>query len=67
MAMKSLWTIGVCYKEITEQELNTEDKDERGVYSFEKENFTLVCLFGIRDTIWEEVPRSIAQCHDAGI
>lgn len=67
MAMKSLRTIGICYKEITELELDTEDKDERGVYNFEKEGFTLLCLFGIRDTIWEEVPRSIAQCYQAGI
>lgn len=67
MAMKSLRTIGICYKEITEQEFNVEEKDERGVYNFEKRDFTLVCLFGIRDTIREEVPKSIAMCHQAGI
>jgi magnesium-transporting ATPase (P-type) len=67
MAMKSLRTIGICYKEISQQEFDTENKDERGLYSFEKNGFTLVCLFGIRDTIREEVPRSIAQCRRAGI
>jgi hypothetical protein len=33
--------------------------DERGVYNFEKNGFIFVSLFGIRDTIWEEVPDSI--------
>lgn len=63
MAMKSLRTIGICYKEVKYEELDFSKKDQRGVYDFEKGNFTLVCLFGIRDTIREEVPASIQQCY----
>ena len=37
------------------------------VYNFEKNGFTFVALFGIRDTIREEVPESIWQCNEAGI
>lgn len=59
MAMKSLRTIGVCYKEVDFKTLDFNDQDERGVFHFEKEGFTLLCLFGIRDTIREEVPLSI--------
>lgn len=31
-------------------------KNERGVYKFEEDEFSLMCIFGIRDTIREEVP-----------
>ncbi len=67
MAMQSLRTIGVCYKEVKIEDLDFGSKDERGVFHFEKEGFTMLCLFGIRDTIREEVPLSIKQCHRAGI
>lgn len=67
MAMKSLRTIGICYKEVNYESLDLSNKDERGIYAFEKDGFTLVCIFGIRDTIREEVPFSIQQCNRAGI
>ena len=67
MAMQSLRTIGVCYKEVKIEDLDFNNKDERGVYHFEKSDFTLLCLFGIWDTIWEEVPLCIQKCHYAGI
>lgn len=67
MAMQSLRTIGVCYKEVKIEDLDFNDKDDRGVFHFEKEGFTMLCLFGIRDTIREEVPLSIQKCTRAGI
>lgn len=48
-------------------EVNTETKDNYGVYDFEKNGFTLICLCGIRDIIRPEVPKSIEVCHRAGI
>jgi magnesium-transporting ATPase (P-type) len=59
MASNALRTIGVCYKIIDKSQCDFETPDQRGVYNFEKNGFTFVALFGIRDTIREEVPESI--------
>jgi len=37
------------------------------VYSYELDGYTLMGIFGIRDTIREEVPLSIKKCYTAGI
>lgn len=67
MASNALRTIGICYKTVDKSQCDFETPDQRGVYNFEKNGFTFVALFGIRDTIREEVPDSIRQCHTAGI
>ena len=67
MASNALRTIGVCYKQVDKSQCDFETPDQRGVYNFEKGGFTFVALFGIRDTIREEVPGSIRQCFEAGI
>jgi Ca2+ transporting ATPase len=67
MASKALRTIGICYKQVEKSECDFETPDQRGVYNFEKNGFIFVALFGIRDTIREEVPASIKQCNEAGI
>lgn len=67
MASKALRTIGICYKQVDKSQCDFETPDQRGVFNFEKNGFIFVSLFGIRDTIREEVPRSIQQCFEAGI
>jgi magnesium-transporting ATPase (P-type) len=67
MASQALRTIGVAYKELPSNIIDSEDKNERGVYGYEKDGYTLVGIFGIRDTIREEVPESIRKCYTAGI
>ncbi len=67
MASNALRTIGVCYKVLDKSQANFDVPDEWGVYNFEKNGFTFVGLFGIRDTIREEVPESIRICSEAGI
>ncbi len=67
MASNALRTIGVCYKVLDKSQANFDTPDERGIYNFEKNGFTFVSLFGIRDTIREEVPESIRLCAQAGI
>jgi hypothetical protein len=37
--------------------------DEEGViHAIEKKDFTLICIFGIKDIIRKEVPGAVAQC-----
>ena len=66
-AKKSLRTIGLVYKEINEEEMDLETKDEKGVYNFEKDGFTLVGVCGIKDIIKADVPDAVLRCHKAGI
>ena len=44
-----------------------ENKDEKNLFEYEKSGFTMVGIAGIRDIIRAEVPKSIRQCHRAGI
>ena len=66
-AKQSLRTIGLCYKVITEEEMDFETTDDKGVYNFEKDGFTLVGICGIKDIIKPEVPLAVEKCHKAGI
>ena len=59
MAMQALRTIGICYKKINIEEVNTEDKDQKNIYEYEKNGFTMIGICGIRDIIRAEVPKSI--------
>lgn len=66
-AKRALRTIGLVYKEISEEEMDFETMDESGVYNFEKDGFTFVGVCGIKDTIKPEVPDAVLSCHSAGI
>ncbi len=67
MATQALRTIGLAYKEVDIDEIDTEAKDERGVFEFEKDGFILIGICGIKDIIRKEVPDSIRICNGAGI
>jgi Ca2+ transporting ATPase len=66
-ATQSLRTLGLCYKVITEEEMDFENADAEGVYNFEMDGFTLVGICGIKDIIKPEVPHAVSRCYDAGI
>ena len=63
MAMQALRTIGLCYKEVNIEEIDTESVDERGIFEYEKNGYTMVGICGIKDIIRAEVPKSIRSCH----
>ena len=67
MARKALRTIGLAYKEVNPDEIDMENKDEHGIYAYEKGGFTIIGICGIRDVIRPEVPDSVLKCHRAGI
>lgn len=68
MAEKALRTIGVAFKRVGSlAELNFEAKDERGIFDYEKNGFTLLGICGIKDIIRAEVPDSIRKCAIAGV
>ena len=47
---------------------NHTDMDEDNVLrAVEKDNFVMVCIFGIKDVIRPEVPQAVATCARAGI
>lgn len=66
MAKKALRTIGLAYKEISMSNTSLEP-DSRGIYEYEKSDFILIGICGIKDIIRPEVPSSIKKCHEAGI
>ena len=67
MAKRALRTIGLAYKEITDENGNYENTDERGLYDYERNEFILIGVCGIKDVIRPEVPESIRKCRVAGI
>ena len=60
MAEKALRTICIAYKEVgvktNSQFLN---KDSKGVYEAETNDFILVGILGIKDILREEVPKAV--------
>lgn len=66
MANNSLRTICVAYREIGISE-DLESYDQDGVFEFEKQDFILLSILGIRDVPREEVPEAIRKCRRAGI
>lgn len=66
-AVQSLRTIGLVYKEVSEEDLDFENYNEKGVFNFEQDGFTMVGICGIKDTIKPEVPEEVLKCHKAGI
>jgi Ca2+ transporting ATPase len=67
MAKKALRTIGIAYKEVDLAKLNLETPDERGIFEYEKNDFIILGICGIKDIIRPEVPASVNKCHKAGI
>jgi Ca2+ transporting ATPase len=67
MAKKALRTIGIAYKEVDVKQLNLEKADERGIFDYEKSDFIMMGICGIKDIIRPEVPNSVNKCHKAGI
>lgn len=47
--------------------MDLKNEDEKGIYSFEKNGFTLVGIAGIKDIIRTGVTESIRICHKASI
>lgn len=68
-AKDSLRTIFTAYKDINEKEFNNynEKNHETGSYNLEESGFTVISLFGIRDTLRENVKEAVDQCYGAGI
>eukprot|EP01017_Pseudomicrothorax_dubius_P049112 TRINITY_DN9080_c0_g1_i4.p1 TRINITY_DN9080_c0_g1~~TRINITY_DN9080_c0_g1_i4.p1 ORF type:complete len:637 (+),score=93.66 TRINITY_DN9080_c0_g1_i4:64-1974(+) len=67
MASKGLRVLCLAFKELDMEEVETEQRDEHGVYAFEKTGLTFLCLIGIRDVPRPEVARALATCASAGI
>lgn len=67
MATQALRTIGLAYKEVNVDTLDIENADERGIFDWEKDGFTIIGICGIKDIIRAEVPDSVNKCHIAGI
>lgn len=67
MAKQALRTIGLAYKEVNIDNLDVDNADDRGIFDWEKDGFTLIGVCGIKDIIRAEVPDSVNKCHIAGI
>lgn len=67
MAKQALRTIGLAYKEVNIEALDVENADDRGIFEWEKDGFTITGICGIKDIIRAEVPDSVNRCHLAGI
>jgi P-type Ca2+ transporter type 2B len=66
MATRALRTICVAYRDLDGSE-DLHSKDDKGVYTVEKKDLTLLCIFGIKDILRQEVPEAVQQCKKAGI
>lgn len=69
-ADKSLRTICLAYKDITVEEFENIDESEANLSEdceFENQNFTILGIFGIKDSLRENVADSILVCRKAGI
>lgn len=69
-ATQSLRTICFAYKDLKQNEGGDKhtDMDQDGVLrAVEKMDFTVICIFGIKDIIRPEVPGAVATCQRAGI
>lgn len=66
MANNSLRTLCVAFRELGISE-DLESCDSEGVFQFEKKDFILLSILGIRDVPRDEVPEAIKKCRRAGI
>ena len=67
MAKQALRTIGLAYKEVNIDAIDIDNSDDRGIFDWEKDGFTIIGVCGIKDIIRAEVPESVRKCHRAGI
>lgn len=70
LSSKSLRTISLAYKDISVSEFEAVDQDFIDNFTqstFENGEFILVSIFGIKDSLKENVPESINACRNAGI
>ena len=58
MANNALRTLVYAYKDFDSDSI-LENKDSCGVFEIEKNNLTMVAVFGIRDILRQEVPDAI--------
>lgn len=66
--MQSLRSIALCYKDLsTEASENWKVQGEDGTYTIEKSDFTLIGVAAIKDTLKDNVGRSVVECRNAGI
>jgi len=67
-ADKALRTICVAYKELDDNEVQQGKQDAGGLKNeVEESGFTMLGIFGIRDTLRDNVERAVETCHNAGI
>jgi Ca2+ transporting ATPase len=59
MAIQSLRTIGLAYKNLNGNEDIT-SKNDKGVYDVETQNLILIAIIGIKDILRPEVPGAVA-------
>ena len=68
LADKALRTIGVAFKELSNEEvIKVKIQDDPSNIDIENNDFTLIGIFGIRDTLRDNVDEAIEMCHNAGI
>ena len=67
MNKKSMRSLYVCYKDLTEKEYKNADKtDEKGLY-IDQKDLTFICVFGIKDSLRDNVKESVIKCHEASV
>lgn len=74
----ALRTICLAYKDITEENYNSIDEDilnkeefsinyKNNISNIVLNDFTFICLFGLKDSLKENVKHSISKCKKAGV
>ena len=67
-ARLTLRTICLAYKDISQQEYEDwEKKDSAGKNIIEEDDFNLIGIVGIKDTLRDGVDEAVSKCHTAGI
>jgi len=68
-AKDALRTICLAYKDISPNECgpNHDLPEAEEIKDIEKNDLTLICIFGIMDIVRQEVPGAVAQVHRAGV
>ena len=67
-ASRSLRTLCLAYKDISQEECNKwEEKDLNGNNIIEENEFTLIGIVGIKDSLRDGVKEAVSKCETAGI
>jgi len=59
--------IGMAYKDIEERVVINVEPNFEERFDIEEADFTLIGIIGIGDKVWDEVPKAIIDCKNAGI